>query len=119
MTLETLITLRVIGVAVFFRNIWLVFDFIVMVLTVISIGYGLKHIGQKGEICEADVPVLMLRFVLQPIRVLAAFASTCRIRQMQDEVIELDVDFSMLPAEQTQSSYPMTPFTRRSGFVET
>jgi len=98
MAVETLITLRVLGPRDFFRNIWCVFDFCVMLLTVVSIGYGLVHLGKNGEICEADIPLLMLRFVLQPVRVLAACASTCRVRNMQEQVNELQIDFGALPA---------------------
>merc|ERR1712048_1214805 len=94
---ETLLTMRVLGVRTFFCSCWCVFDFVVTVLTLVSIGYGLKHLGRKGEITEADVPLLMLRFVLQPARVLAAVAGTYRAHNMQNSVEELRVDFSVLP----------------------
>lgn len=97
MTIETFITLRLLGVKTFFRNSWHTFDFVVMMLTILSILYGLEHLGRRGEICEADVPLLMIRFILQPIRVMATLASTCRTREMQVSIEELKVDFDMLP----------------------
>lgn len=95
---ETLLTMRVLGVRAFLDNGWCMFDLVVALLTVVSIGYGLEHLGRKGEICEANVPLLMLRFLLQPARVLAALASTIRTREMQSSVDELTVDFSSLSA---------------------
>jgi hypothetical protein len=95
---ETLLTMRVLGPRTFFSSCWCVFDFVVAVLTLVSIGYGLEHLGRQGEICEADVPLLLLRFVLQPARVLATVAVTYRTRQMQNGVDELRVDFDSLPA---------------------
>uniref|UniRef100_A0A7S1F7E8 Ion transport domain-containing protein n=1 Tax=Noctiluca scintillans TaxID=2966 RepID=A0A7S1F7E8_NOCSC len=96
MTLETSLTICLLK-GRFFRNCWNVFDFVVMLLTIISIGYGLKHIGRQGEVCEADVPLLVLRFALQPVRVLTAFVCACKTRQMQQGVDELTVNFDALP----------------------
>eukprot|EP00927_Polykrikos_kofoidii_P084224 TRINITY_DN8820_c0_g1_i2.p1 TRINITY_DN8820_c0_g1~~TRINITY_DN8820_c0_g1_i2.p1 ORF type:complete len:249 (-),score=32.07 TRINITY_DN8820_c0_g1_i2:73-819(-) len=95
---ETMITMRVIGLRAFVGSCWCLFDLAVALLTAVSICYGLKHLGRRGEICEADVPLLLMRFILQPARVLAALASTYRTRQMQSEVDELRVDFDALPA---------------------
>merc|ERR1712084_192860 len=95
---ETSITMRILGVRTFFASCWCIFDFSVAVLTAISIGYGLKHIGSRGEIVEADVPLLLIRFVLQPSRVLAAILGTYRTRWMQTEVDESQVDFANLGA---------------------
>lgn len=95
MVLETLLTLRVLGVKPFFRDTWCIFDFVVMLATVVSISYGLIHIGRKGEITEADVPLLCLRFVLQPARVLAVCMAARRTRRMQ-QADELQVDFNAL-----------------------
>lgn len=47
---------------------------------------------------QADVPLLLLRFVLQPLRVLVVAIGTYRARQMQSRVRELRVDFDTLPA---------------------
>merc|ERR1712232_792847 len=76
MVVETTITMRILGVRTFFASCWCVFDFVVALLTAISIGYGLKHLGSEGEIVEADVPLLLIRFVLQPSRVLTAVLGT-------------------------------------------
>lgn len=93
---ETLLTMRVLGLRAFFSSLWCIFDLAVALLTVVSVCYGLEHLGRKGEICEANVPLLMLRFVLQPARVLAAVAVTYRARRMQNRVDELRVDFDSL-----------------------
>mmetsp|Transcript_96919 Transcript_96919/g.312935 ORF Transcript_96919/g.312935 Transcript_96919/m.312935 type:complete len:257 (+) Transcript_96919:80-850(+) len=93
---ETLLTMRVLGLRAFFCSAWCIFDFVVALLTIVSICYGLEHLGLNGEICEANVPLLMLRFVLQPARVLATVAVTYRARRMQSRVDELRVDFDSL-----------------------
>lgn len=98
MAAETFLTMRVLGVRTFFRSCWCVFDFVAMLLTVVSICYGLKHLGRRGEICEADVPLLMLRFVLQPMRMFTALTSTCRTHKMQSQIDDLQVDFNLLTA---------------------
>jgi len=93
---ETLVTMRLLGVRNFFRDWWLCFDFVVMLLTVVSTGYALEHVGHRDRVRDAYFPLLMLRFVLQPVRVLAVIGSTYRIRQMQSEVDELQIDFASL-----------------------
>eukprot|EP00438_Fugacium_kawagutii_P020611 Skav206472 [mRNA] locus=scaffold1672:152904:166515:- [translate_table: standard] len=95
--IEVALTLRVLGVRAFCANAWCVFDAIVAALTVVSTGYGLEHLGREGEICEAQLPLLFLRFVLQPARLLAALVSTWRTRRMQIDAEELRVDFDVAP----------------------
>ncbi|CAJ1397239.1 unnamed protein product [Effrenium voratum] len=94
--LEVVLTLRLLGARDFFANGWCVFDFIVALLAVISTCYGLEHLGRQGEICEAQLPLLFVRFVLQPARLLGALVSTWRTRRMQLNVQELTVDVSNL-----------------------
>lgn len=93
---ETLLTMRVLGLRAFLSNYWCLLDLGVAVLTIVSIGYGLVHLGRRGELCEASVPLLLLRFVLQPARVVALAAGAVRTRQMQSGVEELRVDFDSL-----------------------
>ncbi|CAK9000659.1 unnamed protein product [Durusdinium trenchii] len=100
--LEVLLTLRVLGVRDFLANPWCVFDATVAVLTVVSTGYGLEHLGRQGEICEAQLPLLFLRFVLQPARLLAAVVSTWRTRRMQLDAHELRVDVRNLSTNGTR-----------------
>jgi len=95
MVIETLLTLWVLGVRDFFRSCWCIFDFVVMLITVLSITWGLIHIGRMGEIAEADVPLLCLRFVAQPLRVMAVCMSASRTHEMQ-QVDELQVNFADL-----------------------
>lgn len=94
---EIALTLRVLGPRAFFASCWCICDLVVALLTAVSMVYGLQHLGRMGEVCEADVPLLLLRFILQPARVLAALAATCRARRMQARVDELAVDFDALP----------------------
>lgn len=93
---ETVVTLGMLGCRVFFSSCWCVFDFCVALLTIVSIAYGLEHLGRQGEICEANVPLLLSRFVLQPARVLAMAANSYRAQQMQAGVDELQVNFDCL-----------------------
>jgi len=95
MVLETVLTLCVLGFRRYFTDCWCVFDCIVAVVTVISIGYGIEHIGRNGEISEADVPLLCLRFISQPARVVAICMGVSRTREMQ-QVNELQIDFDAL-----------------------
>mmetsp|Transcript_72984 Transcript_72984/g.144636 ORF Transcript_72984/g.144636 Transcript_72984/m.144636 type:complete len:246 (+) Transcript_72984:57-794(+) len=94
---ETILTMRVLGLKTFLSNAWCIFDLAVALLTVISVCYGLEHLGRQGEICEANVPLLMVRFVLQPARVVATASVACRVSRMQNRVDELQVDFNALP----------------------
>jgi len=99
--IETTVTLKMLGCRSFFGNRWCIFDFCVTLLTTLSIAYGLKHLGRKGEIVEADMPLLMVRFVLQPTRVLLMAVNSYRAQRMQAGVDELRVDFDCLPAQGT------------------
>lgn len=95
---ETCLTLYVLGVRSFFSSWWCIFDFTVALLTVVSISYGLVHLGRKGEVCEANMPLLLVRFVLQPVRVLTVCRSTCQTRNIQNQVDSMVVDFDSIPA---------------------
>merc|ERR1712046_473122 len=103
--LETCLTLGVLGPRSFFRDCGCRFDFTVMLATVVSISYGLVHIAQ-GEITQADVPLLCLRFVLQPARMMAVCMGACRAREMQDNVNDLPVDFGVLESQSNVSLQP-------------
>lgn len=94
MVIETLVTLRLMGTD-FFRNLWCLFDFAVMLLFIVSTIYAFQNIRSEENITEANIALLMVRFVLQPVRVLAAIGTTYRTWQMQ-KVDELQVDFSLL-----------------------
>ena len=54
----------------FFTNVWCVFDLVVAVLTTISMLYAMSHLGREGEISQASLPLLVLRFIVQPCRVI-------------------------------------------------
>merc|ERR1712157_306063 len=95
MIVETCMTVRIVGCHHFCTSAWGVLDIGLGVLAAISLGYGLKHVGTGAEICESDVPLLLARFALQPLRVFFSLAGTYRIQQMQTELCELQVDFNV------------------------
>lgn len=111
MVLETGLTLCVLGVRKFFSNGWCIFDFFVMLVTVVSMCYGIEHIGRNGEISEADVPLLCLRFISQPARVIAICMGVRRTREMQ-RVDELQVNFDALNGQSGFSLQPTGPTAR-------
>lgn len=90
--LETVLTLAVVGWRSFLQNVWCLLDAAVVLLAVVSITYGACHLATKTF--RADVPLLLLRFALQPFRMLAACAATYRAQRMQHDVNELQIDFS-------------------------
>lgn len=101
MTVETIVTMRLLGLKTFFGVLWHIFDFVVMVLTILSVLYALDHLSQGGETCEADMLLLMIRFLLQPVRVMTTLAEMYRVHEMQKNVEELSVDFNALPQDST------------------
>mmetsp|Transcript_34197 Transcript_34197/g.72813 ORF Transcript_34197/g.72813 Transcript_34197/m.72813 type:complete len:292 (+) Transcript_34197:349-1224(+) len=101
--LETLFTMAALGLRAFCTSLWCLFDLLVALLTVVSMGFGLRHLGRKGEVAEADVPLLLIRFILQPSRVVALGYSTWRTQQIQNNVRELRVDFDAVAAHDPSS----------------
>lgn len=97
MIVETMMTIPMLGVREFFASAWCIFDLLLAVLTAISIGYGMHHLGRRGEVVEANVPLLMLRFVLQPVRAVVICWGASRAREMQRGADELQIDFGNLP----------------------
>lgn len=89
--LETALTLTVVGWRSFLQNVWCLLDAAVVLLAVVSITYGACHLATKTF--RADVPLLLLRFALQPFRMLAACAAAYRAQRMQHDVNELQIDF--------------------------
>lgn len=73
---------------------WCAFDAIVVVLT--ALAWGLTWVRRaspmREEAEEADLWLLMLRFALQPCRVLAAASMACKVQQMQDSYMDISFD---------------------------
>jgi len=105
--LETSLTLYVLGPRLFFHSPWCLFDFLVSLLTTVSIAYGVQALTMRDWPEGASLPLLLVRFALQPTRVLAVCAGIWRARRLQLEVDALQVDFSTVsPATATISLQP-------------
>lgn len=91
---ETLANLWLAGREEFFRDCWSVFDAAVVALTLLSWGLlALQNAVLLGEgVLKLDLPLLTLRFVLQPCRVLAAASMTRRVRRMQQSTVDIAFD---------------------------
>mmetsp|Transcript_16957 Transcript_16957/g.53286 ORF Transcript_16957/g.53286 Transcript_16957/m.53286 type:complete len:214 (+) Transcript_16957:85-726(+) len=76
---------------------WRNFDAAVMVLTLVAwVLTRFLHASPVREEAEvADLWLLVLRFILQPCRVLAVTRLACRVQQMQES--DVDIDFGALP----------------------
>mmetsp|Transcript_29847 Transcript_29847/g.93246 ORF Transcript_29847/g.93246 Transcript_29847/m.93246 type:complete len:213 (-) Transcript_29847:87-725(-) len=76
---------------------WRNFDAAVMLLTLVAWALTrFLHASPVREEAEvADLWLLVLRFTLQPCRVLAVTRLACRVQQMQES--DMDIDFGALP----------------------
>mmetsp|Transcript_65825 Transcript_65825/g.140837 ORF Transcript_65825/g.140837 Transcript_65825/m.140837 type:complete len:225 (-) Transcript_65825:271-945(-) len=97
---ETSLNFFLLGIRGFVRSKWCIFDLVVALLTLVSIAYGVVNTvstnpGQQ-PIVQAEMPLLMVRFVLQPLRVLAVCGGIYRARHLQHEVDDLSVSFDSL-----------------------
>lgn len=92
---ETLSTLWLTGRAAFLRDSWCIFDATVVVLTLLDWLFRvLRWALLEEEVLRVDLPLLAMRFVLQPCRVLAAVSMVRRVHQMQQGIV--DVAFNVL-----------------------
>jgi len=82
--IEVALTARLIGRKAFLANLWCVFDMCVAALSILSMGYALVHIGKDGEVAQASLPFLVLRFLLQPMRFCALLNQTLQARSMHE-----------------------------------
>lgn len=103
---ETLSTLWLAGRHAFLRDCWCIFDTSVVLLTLADWCLHLVRWALlAGEMLEMDLPMLALRFVLQPCRVLAAVSMVRRVKQMQDGAI--DIAFDLLKTEEDPQTEPV------------
>lgn len=94
---EVVSALAVRGGSACCRDRWFLVDLSTVLLT--ALAWGLSwwrqvrwSTGDQAE--EADLPLLALRFALQPCRIFAAASMACQVQSMQDG--NLDIDFDML-----------------------
>jgi uncharacterized membrane protein len=80
---EVAVTARIVGKSAFFDSSWCLFDLAVAGLSVLSMMYAATHLGRQGEIAQASLPFLVLRFLLQPMRFCALLHQTLNARSIQ------------------------------------
>lgn len=111
LTLETSLTLYVLGPLAFFRHPWCLLDLTVTLLTdasiVCSLAYGLLSLEGRARPEFVGTLLLMVRAVLQPARVLAVGAGAIRARRLQREIDALPVDFAALSPGDSTISLPL------------
>lgn len=84
------------------RAVWYAFDFFVVMLTVPSVVYGVHQV--HCGLCDVSEHWLLLRIVLQPLRMCTVLRGTCRTYRMQYQVNELPVDFGALSPSKTPTA---------------
>jgi len=94
--IETSITYRVVGWRAFFRDKWCLFDLVISALTVISWFFILCTAQNWATHIEGDLemPLIAIRFGLQPLRVISTFMALYKTRRMQRNAT--DVHFEMV-----------------------
>jgi len=109
---ETTSTLWLTGAREFIGDCWGVFDASVVILTLLSwFLIFLQRTALPGRgILALDLPLLALRFVLQPCRLLATASIAQRVRTMQKNTI--DIAFDVL-----ENSVEMVPPTPSGGLL--
>jgi len=96
---ETVSALWLSGRRAFVRDCWCIFDAGVAALTLLDWVLQLARWALLAEgLLAADLPLLALRFVLQPCRMLTAVSMLRRVRKMQDGVV--DVVFDVLQSSE-------------------
>eukprot|EP00929_Paragymnodinium_shiwhaense_P006625 TRINITY_DN11043_c0_g1_i2.p1 TRINITY_DN11043_c0_g1~~TRINITY_DN11043_c0_g1_i2.p1 ORF type:complete len:218 (-),score=34.97 TRINITY_DN11043_c0_g1_i2:306-959(-) len=101
---ETALTCVVLGWRSFLRSWWCRFDLVVAILTATSVVYGLLHFEEATSIDQAEIPLLLVRFIVQPVRVLVVLHGTIEARRQQAAAEEI-VDFATLELPDSQSPH--------------
>eukprot|EP00928_Gymnodinium_smaydae_P084753 TRINITY_DN68013_c0_g1_i1.p1 TRINITY_DN68013_c0_g1~~TRINITY_DN68013_c0_g1_i1.p1 ORF type:complete len:495 (-),score=98.42 TRINITY_DN68013_c0_g1_i1:80-1564(-) len=100
--LETSTTLWLVGWRVFCRDYWCILDALVTMLIMANWCLLVLHWYVLAyEVMSIDLPVVALRFLLQPCRVLAALSMLRRVRQMQASTVDVELE---LPEAELGSS---------------
>lgn len=91
---ETLCTLWLTGPREFFRDAWCVFDIGVVALTMMSwvLLFTRSAVISSETFLQLDMPLLILRFILQPCRMLATASMARRVRKMQQNTMDIAFD---------------------------
>jgi len=83
------------GTSSFCRDWWCIFDSVVIVLTVLAWTLTLMRrlSGVAEEAVEdTDLPLLALRFLLQPCRVVVTASMTSHVQDMQQSNLDIDLE---------------------------
>jgi len=88
---ETFAMLRVTGLRRFFRDRWRIFDAFIAVLTMLCGAFFLlrRAMHHTGDAVESiDVPILGLRFALQPVRMASTASKVVRAHRLRREAVD-------------------------------
>jgi len=107
---ETVFTYRVVGFDAFFRNKWCVFDMVLSVLTVLSWLFIVTKSNAWIEHLEGylEMPLLAIRFALQPLRVISTFMALHKARKIQKQ--QKRIEFEAIPSLEEVSMRGLTEF---------
>lgn len=110
---ETIIMIWLSGKDEFLRSFWGIFDAIVVFLTLLTWGLlTLRNNPYFGEsMLKLDLPLILLRFVLQFCRILVAASMTKRVMEMQKHTH--DIAFDVLEETELDLVVPPTPMQGR------
>jgi len=90
--MESLISFRLMGVKTFFKDWLCIFDLVVATATLLSwVLLAVKQTFLADDILEFDLPVLVLRFVLQPFRMLSTASALRRVHLLQQHTRETEM----------------------------
>lgn len=91
---ETLSSMWLMGRKAFFRDWWCVYDAVVVVLTLVTwFLLGVRQVLLEADVLkQVDLPLLALRFLMQPCRLLSAISVLRRVKQMQQSTVDIIFD---------------------------
>eukprot|EP00931_Biecheleriopsis_adriatica_P010573 TRINITY_DN111648_c0_g1_i1.p1 TRINITY_DN111648_c0_g1~~TRINITY_DN111648_c0_g1_i1.p1 ORF type:complete len:408 (+),score=74.21 TRINITY_DN111648_c0_g1_i1:85-1308(+) len=106
---ETSVSLWLMGFKAFCKDWLCIVDSMVATLTVLSwMLLGINETKLADDMLETDFPVLLLRFMLQPCRMLSTASALRRVHRMQKHAVDIEFE----PLEQVPDRSPSTPQSR-------
>lgn len=81
---EIAISMSLIGCKDFFNDCEFIFGFFVMTMTLVTIAFALFNIVGGGTLFEFNLPFLIIRFILQPMRLCYTLMHIRDAHQMHD-----------------------------------
>lgn len=116
---ETTTTLWLRGWRSFVRDLWCLFDSLVVILTLLNwclllLKHGFGEIGKKA-MEDVDLPLFVLRFVLQPFRLCAALSMVRRVTHMHQNTLDISFDVpehTQIEVNASEESSILTPELR-------